>query len=102
MRNNIVQDSDGSVAGMFEQIERIGKGLERFGTNRRLVLGGELYLTDRELSERLKVHRRTLLEYRNVGKIPYYMICGKVLYREAEIEKLLQDSYNGTDAKAFL
>lgn len=30
------------------------------------------------------------------------MICGKVLYRESEIEKLLRDSYNGTDDKALL
>ena len=45
---------------------------------------------------------RTLQEYRSSGKLPYYMICGKVLYRESEIEKLLQDSYNGTDDKALL
>ena len=24
------------------------------------------------------------------------MVCGKVLYRQSEIERLLQDGYNGT------
>ena len=99
MRNNIVQGSDSSEAEVFDLIKRIEKGLEKFGTNHRLILGGESYL---EISERLKVHRRTLQEYRSSGKLPYYMICGKVLYRESEIEKLLRDSYNGKDDKALL
>ena len=85
MRNNIVQGSDSSETEVFDLIKRIEKGLEKFGTNHRLILGGESYLTDKEISERLKVHRR-----------------GKVLYRESEIEKLLRDSYNGTDDKALL
>ena len=97
MRNNIVQGSDSSEAEVFDLIKRIEKGLEKFGTNHRLILGGESYLTDK-----LKVHRRTLQEYRSSGKLPYYMICGKVLYRESEIEKLLRDSYNGKDDKALL
>ena len=98
MRNNIVQGSDSSEAEVFDLIKRIEKGLEKFGTNHRLILGGESYLTDKEISERLKVHRRTLQEYRSSGKLPYYMICGK----ESEIEKLLRDSYNGKDDKALL
>ena len=77
MRNNIVQGSDSSEAEVFDLIKRIEKGLEKFGTNHRLILGGESYLTDKEISERLKVHRRTLQEYRSSGKLPYYMICGK-------------------------
>ncbi len=34
------------------------------------LLGGEHYLTDRELSQRLKISRRTLQDYRNNGKLP--------------------------------
>ena len=65
MRNNIVQGSDSSETEVFDLIKRIEKGLEKFGTNHRLILGGESYLTDKEISERLKVHRRTLQEYRS-------------------------------------
>lgn len=67
MRNNIVQGSDSSETEVFDLIKRIEKGLEKFGTNHRLILGGESYLTDKEISERLKVHRRTLQEYRSSG-----------------------------------
>mgnify|MGYP003160017276 CR=1 FL=1 len=47
MRNNIVQGSDSSEAEVFDLIKRIEKGLEKFGTNHRLILGGESYLTER-------------------------------------------------------
>ena len=56
------------------------------------VLNGERFLTDAELSERLKLSRRTLQEYRSNGKITYYQIGTKILYKESDIEKLLNDN----------
>ena len=50
-------------------------------------------LTDSELSVMLKISRRTLQEYRNEGKLPYIRLGGKVLYRESDIERMLQDGY---------
>ena len=38
----------------------------------------------------LKVSRRTLQEYRNNGILSYYQIGGKILYRESDIEELLE------------
>ena len=56
-------------------------------------LNGERYMTDTELAEMLKLSKRTLLEYRNSGKIPYYQIGGKILYRESDIERLLAENH---------
>jgi excisionase family DNA binding protein len=56
-------------------------------------LNGERYLTDKEVSEKLKVSRRTLQDYRNEGKISYCQLGGKILYRESDIEKMLEDNY---------
>ena len=58
-------------------------------------LGGEHYLTDRELSQRLKISRRTLQDYRNNGILPYRQLGGKILYRESDIERVLQSCYRG-------
>lgn len=102
MERNIELQSDGSVAGVLKLIGDIEKGLEKYGTTHRLILDGELYLTDIELSERLKISRRTLQDYRSVGKIPFYMICGRVLYRQSDIEALLQKGYNGTADETIL
>ena len=57
------------------------------------MLNGERFLSDRELSERLKISRRTLQEYRNEGKLPYIQLGGKVLYKESDIERMLQNGY---------
>ena len=45
---------------------------------------------DAELANYLKVSRRTLQEYRNNGILSYYQIGGKILYRESDIEELLE------------
>lgn len=102
MEKNIELQSDGSVAGILKLIGDIEKGLEKYGTTHRLILDGELYLTDIELSERLKISRRTLQDYRSAGKIPFYMVCGRVLYRQSDIEALLQKGYNGTADETIL
>jgi excisionase family DNA binding protein len=47
-------------------------------------------MNDSELANYLKVSRRTLQEYRNNGILPYYQIGGKILYRESDIEELLE------------
>ena len=59
----------------------------------RPVFMGERFLTDGELSGILRVSRRTLQEYRTLSGIPYYLLQGKVLYKESDIQKLLEDAY---------
>ena len=56
-------------------------------------LNGERFFTDKEVSARLKVSRRTLQDYRNEGRIAYIQLGGKILYRESDIERMLADSY---------
>ena len=65
----------------------------RLSENCRPLLDGERFLTDKELSERLKVSRRTLQQYRNEGRIPYILLGGKVLYKESDIARILREGY---------
>lgn len=81
------------VTAFFESIDRMLDGVEKMAKKARPTLNGERYITDKELSERLKISRRALQEYRSEGKIPYYQIGAKVLYKESDIEKLLKSSY---------
>ena len=87
---------NGLLTGKHERILALFRKLDhmtdRLGSHRP-VLDGEHYLTDRELSGRLKISRRTLQEYRNEGRLPYIQLGGKVLYRESDIEKMLRDGY---------
>ena len=81
------------VAEFGDSLDRLLDGIENFMANSRPTLGGERFLTDREVSARLKVSRRTLQDYRNEGRIAYIQLGGKILYRESDIERMLADGY---------
>ncbi len=77
----------------MESLDRMLKGIEHLAASCRPLLNGECYLTDKEVSVRLKVSRRTLQDYRNEGRIPYILLGGKILYRESDIERMLEEGY---------
>ena len=83
------------VKDLFSELDRIAKDTATMADENQPLLGGEHYLTDRELSERLKISRRTLQDYRNNGILPYRQLGGKILYRESDIEQVLQSCYRG-------
>jgi len=89
----LLNNADENVVVIFKLLEQIVQGMESVGCNHRPVFKGEIYLTDKELSEKLRISRRTLQEYRSAGKIPYYIICGKIIYKESEIEKMISAGY---------
>lgn len=81
------------VAQFGDTLDRLLDGIENLVANSRPTLDSERFLTDREVSERLKVSRRTLQDYRNNGMIAYYQLGGKILYKESDIEKMLAANY---------
>lgn len=91
--NELLTGNSEDIAAFFRQLDCMVEGLVGLSQDHRPVLGGERYLSDRELSERLRVSRRTLQEYRNDGRLPYIQLGGKVLYKESDIEKMLLDGY---------
>jgi predicted site-specific integrase-resolvase len=46
-----------------------------------------------QLSKKLNVSLRTLQEWRDTGLIPFIQIKGKIIYRQSDIDKLLQKHY---------
>ncbi|MFI3306706.1 MAG: helix-turn-helix domain-containing protein [Rikenellaceae bacterium] len=81
------------VVELFDTSKRIVDGLNQLSKSYRPTLRGERYLTDKEVSERLKISRRTLQEWRNIGGVEYILIEGKILYAESEIQRLLDKHY---------
>ena len=73
--------------------KRDSSDFERAVMNYRPMLGGERFMTDKELCARLQLSRRTLQDYRNNGVIPYIQLGGKILYRESDIQKILMANY---------
>lgn len=77
----------------FARLEKITHSMEVLFTSRKPTIGGECFYTDRDLSEKLKISRRSLQDYRNEGRIPYIRLGGKILYRASDIDKLLEECY---------
>ena len=87
---------------MFAQLmEGTLKKLERYCSTARPMLGGEVYLTGEEVCSQLRLSTRTLQEYRNAGILPFYKIGGKILYKQSDIQTMLEKHYNTIPKKLW-
>ena len=91
--NELMTRESGPVDRLLEKLERQLAEVGRLTENYRPVLGGERYLTDREVAQLLKTSRRTLQEHRDAGRMAYIQLGGKILYRESDIERMLREGY---------
>ena len=74
-------------------MERMLEGIGKLVKESKPHLNGEKFLSNQEASKYLKVSIRTLQEWRDTGVIPYIQIKGKIIYRQSDIDKLLQKHY---------
>ena len=90
-KEDILLNKDSNEVKRFiEAMEGISKMLDANSLIYRPILDGNRYITEQELSKALKITKRTLIEYRMNGKLPYYKIGGKILYKEQEIIEILE------------
>lgn len=90
---NVMTLRDEAVAQTLSTLRKANRKAEQLMADYRPVLNGERLLTDAEVAALLKVSRRTLQEYRNERQIAFIELRGKTLYRESDIEKMLQKYY---------
>ena len=86
----LLDNESPEVAKYFRNISYITDALERNRMRLGQVLNEECYLREAELAKILKVTQRTLIEYRNMGKLPYYKFGGRILYKEKDIAGILE------------
>lgn len=89
-----VRDRDARVEAFLRSLDAIREDIRKLVENSRPALNGERFMTDRELSERLSVSRRTLNEWRTEEIIGYLRLGGKVLYRESDVLKLIEKNFH--------
>lgn len=71
----------------------VGKRIVEVADTHKPLFAGELFLTGKEVCERLYISPRTLQDYRDRRIIPYTQFAGKILYRLSDINQLLQKNY---------
>lgn len=79
---------------LISGIQEVSRRIREIAQTHRPLFGGEIYLTGREVCERLFISPRTLQDYRDKGIIPYTQIAGKILYKLSDIDRLLQENYH--------
>ena len=89
--NELINKDNEWIIHFMGSLDRLLDNVEHLTASYRP--NGERFFTDKEVSARLKVSRRTLQDYRNEGRIAYIQLGGKILYRESDIERMLTDSY---------
>ncbi len=89
----VITENEEQIGLFFQALERISKQAKKMAESCRARLNGEYLLTDKEVSEKLKISRRTLQDYRDQGKIAYVHLGGKILYKESDIEAMLESHY---------
>jgi len=94
LKNELITLRTDGLVNAMQSMKDIEALFDKVTSNYRPLLNGERYLSDVEVSHRLKLSRRTLQEYRDSGIVPFIKLGGKVLYRERDLEELLERCYH--------
>lgn len=92
--SEIITKRNEQIVHYFKLLDNILKSIEFLARNSRPLLNGERYLTDSELSKMIKISRRTLQQWRAEGNVSFIIFSGKTLYKESDIQKLLEVHYH--------
>lgn len=67
----------------------VGRRIEEVAQTHKPVFGGEHFLTGKEVCERLYISPCTLQNYRDKGILPYVQIAGKILYKQSDLQRII-------------
>ena len=74
MTEEIITKRHPSVESFFADSGELTDMIDTIAKNVRPALNGQTFIDDKELAERLSLHRRTLQNFRNDNILPYYKI----------------------------
>lgn len=81
----------------FEQInQKLGDLLKQTKSvveTHQAICQDKKWLDTQEVCQLLGISKRTLQQYRDDGFLPYVQIEGKILYKESDVLKILENNY---------
>ena len=93
MRQEVLTLEYGLLADVHTALKESHRKINGFMQKYSPSLNGDRYLTDKEVAGVLKVSRRTLQKMRDSRTLPFLLLGGKALYREYDIQTLLERNY---------
>jgi excisionase family DNA binding protein len=77
------------------QIKALREDVATILEHYRPVMNGDIYLSGDEVCALLHISKRTLQQYRDDGLLPYIQIGGKIIFRQSDIIRILEQNYSG-------
>ena len=84
------------VQVMLSAISSVSRRIKEVAQTHKPLFGDEHFLTGKEVCERLYISPRTLQDYRDRKIISYTQFAGKILYKASDLEKMLEENYQGS------
>ncbi|WP_416993618.1 helix-turn-helix domain-containing protein [Alistipes ihumii] len=93
MKNYLMGQQEPCIKDILQRLEHADKVLDKLSKSLKPTFNGKRFVSDSELAQMLRVSRRTLSDYRSAGILPYYLISGKALYKESDVQQMLEKAY---------
>ena len=84
------------VQVVLSAMSSVSRRIKEVAQTHKPLFGDEHFLTGKEVYERLYISPRTLQDYRDRKIIPYTQFAGKILYKASDLEKMLEENYQGS------
>ncbi len=91
--NNIINTNSDEIKDILSAIEEATTNLELGMEALSSSANQDRYLNNNQVCEMLHISLRTLQDYRDKGRISFYKLEGKILYKYSDIENLLNSNY---------
>ena len=91
--NNIINTNSDEIKDILSAIEEATTNLELGMEALSSSANQDRYLNNNQVCEMLHISQRTLQDYRDKGRISFYKLQGKILYKYSDIENLLNCNY---------
>ena len=92
---DLLTNENKEIIAYQEIMTRLRNRIEEILKNYRPVMNGEIYLSGEDVCSLLHISKRTLQQYRDDNILPYIQIGGKIIYKESELLKILEQNYTG-------
>ena len=91
---DLLTENTQEIAHYKKQVEQLKKHTQFILKHFKPVLNREIYLSGKEVCDLLHITTRTLQQYRDDKLLPYIQFGGKILYKESDIIKILENNYS--------
>lgn len=89
----VITKENEEVQAFFASLRNCMAYVDNVTANFCPVMNGEVYLTGEDVCRILHITTRTLQDYRAQRLISYIALPGKTLYRQSDIERMLNENY---------